>query len=126
LYRWGDALVRTVAVHLLVPPSQVHFFDDIGYSHQGICRNPCGRKIPGGCEYQMDPFSGFCGVHAKICTVENHVMLVMYIIFSVVGGFSAWVFGFSRHRHINRQTFNMYLQIVKMKLNRFDPRAKDT
>lgn len=34
LYRWGDALVRTVALHMLADPQKVHFFPDIGYEHQ--------------------------------------------------------------------------------------------
>jgi Glycolipid 2-alpha-mannosyltransferase len=41
-YRWGDALVRTLGVHLFADPSQVHRFHDIGYSHQHYCMNPCG------------------------------------------------------------------------------------
>lgn len=30
--RWGDAPVHSVAVALLVPEHQVHFFNDIGYT----------------------------------------------------------------------------------------------
>jgi len=46
LYRWGDALVRTLGVHLFLRPQQVHRFDDIGYSHQHYCLNPCGATTP--------------------------------------------------------------------------------
>lgn len=40
--RWGDALIRTLAVDMFLDPSQVMQFQTIGYSHHGVCRKPCG------------------------------------------------------------------------------------
>lgn len=31
--RWGDAPVHSIAAALLLPPEQIHFFEDIGYYH---------------------------------------------------------------------------------------------
>jgi len=127
LYRWGDALVRTIALHMLVPPSKVHFFDDIGYFHQGICRNPCGRTVTGsGCSEQIDPHSGFCGIHAKICTVEDHMLMVKLVLLVAAVVVALWFLVISQKSHVHRQTVSMQLQGIRLKLNRFDPRAKDT
>uniref|UniRef100_A0A0G4FFY6 Nucleotide-diphospho-sugar transferase domain-containing protein n=1 Tax=Chromera velia CCMP2878 TaxID=1169474 RepID=A0A0G4FFY6_9ALVE len=41
--RWGDALIRTLGVALLFDDSEVLQFGHVGYNHQGVCRDPCGR-----------------------------------------------------------------------------------
>lgn len=38
-YRWGDAPIKTLAVSLFAPLSQVHYFEDIVYDHGGM-KNP--------------------------------------------------------------------------------------
>lgn len=40
--RWGDAPVHTLAVALLMDPNEVHFFEEIGYDHDGILHCPEG------------------------------------------------------------------------------------
>lgn len=32
--RWGDAPVHTLAVSLFLPKDKIHFFDQIGYTHE--------------------------------------------------------------------------------------------
>jgi len=40
--RWGDALVRTIALHMLLPDdTPIHHFGDIGYIHQDFCQKEC-------------------------------------------------------------------------------------
>lgn len=61
-YRWGDALVRTFAVNLLLEEREVHLFEDIPYSHGGWRNSanctfyePPDNKCPAGickhCDY---------------------------------------------------------------------------
>ncbi|KAJ2710232.1 hypothetical protein H4R19_003850 [Coemansia spiralis] len=38
--RWGDAPVHSIAAGMLLNHSQIHFFDDIGYRHDGFARCP--------------------------------------------------------------------------------------
>eukprot|EP00124_Ichthyophonus_hoferi_P003034 Ihof_evm5s238 gene=Ihof_evmTU5s238 len=38
--RWGDAPVHSIALGMFVEKEKVHFFNDIGYSHQGIKHCP--------------------------------------------------------------------------------------
>jgi len=117
LYRWGDALVRTVALHLLGNPKRIHFFDDVGYLHQGICRNPCKAKIQ--CKDQVEPYSGYCGIHAKLCTVENHSWLVFAIIGILLLLGTIWVaLCFKKRR--------LYFDWFKGQLKGLDFRIKDT
>lgn len=33
----GDALIRTIGIHMLLNPGDVYHFDDIGYEHQKVC-----------------------------------------------------------------------------------------
>ncbi|KAI5191369.1 alpha 1,2-mannosyltransferase [Nematocida sp. AWRm77] len=44
--RWGDAPVHSIAVSLFLKRSEVHFFDDIGYTHPPFtyCPKPSARK----------------------------------------------------------------------------------
>jgi len=84
LYRWGDALVRTLGVQMLLEPHQIHRFNDIGYYHQGICINPC-KDDTFQCSLSDDGITGFCRPwHSKICTVENHAFFHSFVIFMVV------------------------------------------
>lgn len=50
-YRWGDAPLRFIALHLFLdhPDKQIHYFCDISYSHHGApchptCRSPGGNE----------------------------------------------------------------------------------
>ncbi|KAI8818618.1 Mnt1 protein [Fimicolochytrium jonesii] len=38
--RWGDAPVHSIGATLLLKPSQIHFFNNIGYDHTGINHCP--------------------------------------------------------------------------------------
>lgn len=38
--RWGDAPVHTIAVCLLLPREQIHYFEDIGYTHPPFTHCP--------------------------------------------------------------------------------------
>lgn len=42
--RWGDAPVHTLAVAMLVPKEQIHYFRDIGYKHLELVH--CPRNAP--------------------------------------------------------------------------------
>jgi hypothetical protein len=46
--RWGDALIRTLGVDMMLDPSEIEEFQDIGYKHHDIIVNPCGAKVPPG------------------------------------------------------------------------------
>jgi len=41
--RWGDAPVHSIAVSLFAKKDQIHFFDDIGYSHAPFSH--CPRNV---------------------------------------------------------------------------------
>ncbi len=41
--RWGDAPIRSLAVALTVPETQLHFFSDVGYAHLPYHSNPPAR-----------------------------------------------------------------------------------
>ncbi|KAK4102518.1 glycosyltransferase family 15 protein [Parathielavia hyrcaniae] len=43
--RWGDAPVHSLAVHLLLPPAQLHHFSDFGYHHHPFWQ--CPGNAPG-------------------------------------------------------------------------------
>ncbi|KAI8994536.1 nucleotide-diphospho-sugar transferase [Pilobolus umbonatus] len=38
--RWGDAPVHSIAVAMMLKPSEVHFFNDIGYKHNPLMHCP--------------------------------------------------------------------------------------
>jgi hypothetical protein len=40
----GDALVRTLAIKLLLENQDIQYFDNIGYKHQGMCSLNCNVK----------------------------------------------------------------------------------
>ncbi|GEQ67395.1 hypothetical protein JCM33374_g1059 [Metschnikowia sp. JCM 33374] len=47
--RWGDAPVHSIAVAMMLPSEQLHYFRDIGYEHStlGHCpRNAPGKQLP--------------------------------------------------------------------------------
>ncbi|CAI0649530.1 unnamed protein product [Colletotrichum noveboracense] len=44
--RWGDAAVHSLAVGMLLDPSQVHHFEDFGYRHDDVFQ--CPANAPGG------------------------------------------------------------------------------
>ena len=43
--RWGDAPIRTLAVFALLPPAQVHRFDEAVYWHQGLLGDGVPRIV---------------------------------------------------------------------------------
>ncbi|KAH8552752.1 nucleotide-diphospho-sugar transferase [Umbelopsis sp. PMI_123] len=48
--RWGDAPVHSVAVALMLPESEVHFFDDTGYTHAPITHCPMAPEMRSRCD----------------------------------------------------------------------------
>ncbi|PVU91851.1 hypothetical protein BB559_003952 [Furculomyces boomerangus] len=47
--RWGDAPIHTLAVSMFLNKSQIHYFEDIGYKHQGAGHCPVPDKRIGAC-----------------------------------------------------------------------------
>jgi hypothetical protein len=43
LQRWGDAPVHSIAASLFLPKDRIHFFDNIGYSHDSFAHCPIGE-----------------------------------------------------------------------------------
>lgn len=43
--RWGDAPVHTIAVSLFLPRDKIHFFEDIGYQHDGWTNCPLDEGL---------------------------------------------------------------------------------
>jgi len=100
LYRWGDALVRTVALKFLVNETDVHYFDDIGYKHQGMCSLPDESGIsPKKLEcYDVHPADGY---HHSCRFVESHFRGIetVHVIILVVGAvFVAGYYKFRKNR----------------------------
>ena len=48
--RWGDAPVHSLAAALMLEPQQVHYFQDVGYSHPPFQHCPVGEGVGCGCE----------------------------------------------------------------------------
>ncbi|CAO3590739.1 unnamed protein product [Absidia cylindrospora] len=47
--RWGDAPVHSLAVAMMLPKEQVHFFNDIGYFHNPLTHCPTERYLQRNC-----------------------------------------------------------------------------
>lgn len=47
--RWGDAPVHSLAVAMMLPKEQVHFFNDIGYFHNPLMHCPTERYLQKNC-----------------------------------------------------------------------------
>ncbi|ORZ24451.1 nucleotide-diphospho-sugar transferase [Absidia repens] len=47
--RWGDAPVHALAVAMMLPKEQVHFFNDIGYFHNPLMHCPTERYLQKNC-----------------------------------------------------------------------------
>lgn len=58
-YRWGDALVRTLGVHLFLKKEEVQRLD-IPYQHQKVCNIPKGCVPDGSFECEMKCIDGKC------------------------------------------------------------------
>lgn len=43
--RWGDALIRTLGVDMMLEPRDIEQFHDIGYKHHDLCINPCNAAV---------------------------------------------------------------------------------
>ncbi|KAI8906412.1 nucleotide-diphospho-sugar transferase [Gorgonomyces haynaldii] len=52
--RWGDAPVHSLYVAITLSPDRVHFFDDIGYSHDGVMHCPLNEHLQNYCECSKD------------------------------------------------------------------------
>jgi len=83
-YRWGDALVRTMGVNLLLEESQIHHFQDLAYAH-GHVRNtvadcddynigdvPCPEGICYNCGYVESRYRGIAS--------EDIVRMILVIV----------------------------------------------
>jgi len=58
-YRWGDALVRTLAIHLLLEKDDVTRISWISYAHDAHCvRKECSQDYP--CNHCPDGLCNFC------------------------------------------------------------------
>jgi len=73
--KWGDAPVHSLAAHLFLKPTEIHYFQDLGYGHRPFLQcpgNALGGQMPGeailgdqpwteevpgalGCRCQCDP-----------------------------------------------------------------------
>ncbi|PWA00539.1 hypothetical protein BB558_003409 [Smittium angustum] len=47
--RWGDAPIHSIAAAMFLRKDQIHFFEDIGYSHPGAGHCPKDSAIKGAC-----------------------------------------------------------------------------
>lgn len=61
--RWGDAPVHSIAAALFLKPSEIHFFEDIGYRHEPFQHCPKNRPQTCAC----DPSDSFED-HGYSCT----------------------------------------------------------
>lgn len=62
--RWGDAPVHSIALSLLLPKDQIHYFDDLGYFHSPYYACPRGVKnteLQCSCKPEQT-FGRFCAV----------------------------------------------------------------
>jgi len=48
--RWGDAPVHTMAAAMFLHPDQVHFWDEIGYTHDSITQCPMNPEVSSKCD----------------------------------------------------------------------------
>eukprot|EP00760_Papus_ankaliazontas_P038948 PhM_4_TR9432/c0_g1_i1/m.60109/K10967/KTR1_3; alpha 1,2-mannosyltransferase len=60
--RWGDAPVHSIAAGIFLPPSQIHYFADIGYRHPPFQHCPSQSERKSSCE----------------CTPESDFALLKY------------------------------------------------
>lgn len=63
--RWGDAPVHSIAVALLLPRSQLHFFGEIGYFHAPYQHCPLWDDYP--------KLSGRCGCKMRVPNIGEHL-----------------------------------------------------
>ena len=82
LYRWGDALIRTIAVHFFIPDDKIIRIDDIAYKHMHACRNYCGNDTV---VCKWDCPRGIC----KKCTVSERqfrdMQPVVWLVWAILG-----------------------------------------
>ncbi|KAJ1839705.1 hypothetical protein LPJ73_006665, partial [Coemansia sp. RSA 2703] len=66
--RWGDAPVHSIAAAMLLDPSEIHYFDDIGYFHPSVVTCPRDARTRGSCVCDSDRSfvqNGYCTVRYK-------------------------------------------------------------
>ncbi|KAJ1720015.1 hypothetical protein LPJ53_005307 [Coemansia erecta] len=71
--RWGDAPVHSIAAAMLLDPSEIHYFDDIGYFHPSVLTCPKDAKTRGSCVCDSERSfvqNGYCTVRYK--QVRHH------------------------------------------------------
>ncbi|CRK38026.1 hypothetical protein BN1708_007629 [Verticillium longisporum] len=61
--RWGDAPIHSLGVAMLLEPSQVHHFEDIGYRHGKF--HQCPDNAPGGQLLSSETLNGMKGTVEK-------------------------------------------------------------
>lgn len=64
--RWGDAPVHTLAATLLLKPSELHYFEDIGYFHAPFASCPSSKALRLKKRCQCDP------KHDSVIDVDPH------------------------------------------------------
>ncbi|RUS32395.1 nucleotide-diphospho-sugar transferase [Jimgerdemannia flammicorona] len=52
--RWGDAPVHSIAAAIFLDPSEIHFFNDIGYRHNPFMHCPQERELQLKCHCNAD------------------------------------------------------------------------
>ncbi|CAG8522386.1 9972_t:CDS:2, partial [Scutellospora calospora] len=57
--RWGDAPIHSIALLLFLERSQIHFFNDIGYSHPPFQHCPVNKDFHNSGKCYCDPASNF-------------------------------------------------------------------
>lgn len=65
--RWGDAPVRSIFASLMLSKEEVHWFDDLGYSHPPYSQCPVDRTLREHRRCSCDPSTDFTS-HAFSCT----------------------------------------------------------
>ncbi|RUP45559.1 nucleotide-diphospho-sugar transferase [Jimgerdemannia flammicorona] len=53
-FRWGDAPVHSIAAAIFLDPSEIHFFNDIGYRHNPFMHCPQERELQLKCHCNAD------------------------------------------------------------------------
>lgn len=65
--RWGDAPVHSIYASLFLPPEQIHFFENIGYNHDGFIHCPYNKNSLLHCH--CDPNTSY-SLTKRSCTAD--------------------------------------------------------
>ncbi|KAG7123345.1 Glycolipid 2-alpha-mannosyltransferase 2 like protein [Verticillium longisporum] len=73
--RWGDAPIHSLGVAMLLEPSQVHHFEDIGYRHGEF--HQCPDNAPGGQLLSSETLNGMKGTVEKEGGIGEIIMAAL-------------------------------------------------